>query len=181
MTPYQIIALGDSLTYGYPFGPRCSWVASLSQALGQPILNQGVNGDCLQDMLARLDRDVLDLCPKHCLILGGSNDFYQGIPYEKIKLTYLKILEELKEEKVQAWIGLPPPVREKKVEKQLQTFRNWLVRLSRQLKVPRLDFYKAFVHPKSGRIKAGVLEDEVHPSLAGYEMMGEVVRQTIGV
>lgn len=180
MTPYQIIALGDSLTYGYPFGPAYSWVARFSEATGKPILNQGINGDRLKDMLERLDRDVLDLRPRHCVLLGGTNDLFHGTKYESMKATFAKIIEELKREKVQTWIGLPPPLKNKKLESKLKTFRNWLVRFSRQCKVPRLDFYKVFVHPKSGRLKTGVLEDDVHPSMEGYQLMGELVEEKIG-
>ena len=41
----KIVCLGDSITYGFPFGPRVSWVAMLDQVLDAEIINQGINGN----------------------------------------------------------------------------------------------------------------------------------------
>ena len=37
----KIVCLGDSITYGFPFGQRVSWVAMLDQALDAQVINQG--------------------------------------------------------------------------------------------------------------------------------------------
>ena len=38
-----IVALGDSLTYGYPYSPGSSWVGLAAKELGITIYNRGIN------------------------------------------------------------------------------------------------------------------------------------------
>ena len=75
--PVKIVCLGDSLTYGFPYGPQASWVTYLSNAYGPGLCNAGVNGNTMEDMAARFDRDVLAKKPAMVVILGGTNDAYR--------------------------------------------------------------------------------------------------------
>ena len=44
------------------------------------VVNQGVNGERSDQILARFDRDVLARRPRVVVIIAGVNDVYQGRP-----------------------------------------------------------------------------------------------------
>lgn len=181
MQKLKIIALGDSITYGYPFGHKYSWVELASQKLGIPIENSGINGNTLRDMWNRLVFDVLDSKPNYVILMGGANDVYQGQTLENLELNFLKIIKALEEHSIKIVLGMPPPIEDKKLEALLESFRSFLRKKAKKNKWIILDFYKAFLDPKKKTKKAqiGLLEDGVHPSAMGYRLMGEVASTTL--
>jgi len=72
----DIIAFGDSLVAGYGADDNKDFVSDLSQAVGQPIINLGVDGDTTAGALARIH--TLDKYnPKIVIVLVGGNDYLQ--------------------------------------------------------------------------------------------------------
>ena len=71
----MLVALGDSITYGQGIPVEDNFVSLLSRRLGMPIVNAGVPGDTTEDVLARLDRDVLDRKATAVIVFLGGNDF----------------------------------------------------------------------------------------------------------
>ncbi len=175
--PKKLIALGDSLTYGYPFGNKYSWVELVSQKLGTPIENSGINGNTLRDMYQRLLFDVIDVKPDYVLLMGGANDVYQGYKAENLEQNFLKITQALEDHKIAPIVLLPPPVEEKSLEAILDEFRNFLKKTAKKRKWSLIDLYQPFLDPKkkTKRIQAGLLEDGVHPSANGYRLMADTV------
>ena len=78
----RIVALGSSSTYGEGATSRSkNYPAQLQELLDRSwgrdwaiVFNRGVNGDTLQDMLKRFDRDVLALNPNVVIWQTGTND-----------------------------------------------------------------------------------------------------------
>jgi lysophospholipase L1-like esterase len=173
MAPYRIIALGDSLTYGYPFGQPLSWVTLTSDQLSIPILNRGINGDSLARMLWRLTQDVIDVHPEICLLMGGTNDILQEVPIDQMKSNFSGIIERLLNGKILPVIGLPPPIQNAPMEKILAKFRNWTRTQAKAHSLQVMDFQKPFLD-KRKHIVTGSLEDGVHPSSQGYQLMSQV-------
>jgi len=89
----KIVAMGDSITEGYPFTNQESWVEYLAQELKCQVLNQGICGDSTSGMRERFQRDVLDHAPTHVIILGGANDAYEKIHLESVSANF-KAMEE---------------------------------------------------------------------------------------
>ena len=52
----KVIALGDSLTYGYGASPETAYPSVLAEMTRWSIINAGVNGDTSAAVLARIDR-----------------------------------------------------------------------------------------------------------------------------
>ena len=76
-----VACFGDSLIYGFPFGPRVSWIAEAEKLTGHKFLNYGVCGDCTDDILTRLQTAFLPEQTTHILFWGGANDIIQMRPH----------------------------------------------------------------------------------------------------
>jgi lysophospholipase L1-like esterase len=69
-----LAVLGDSLTAGFPFGEKVSWLSVLSEKLGVPVLNCGVCGETTADMRFRAKQILQNAELTHFVLFGGAND-----------------------------------------------------------------------------------------------------------
>jgi acyl-CoA thioesterase I len=97
--PYQMVALGDSLTAGYGLSVQDGFVPRLQAALAAAglktnVQNAGVSGDTASDGLARLDWSVPDGTQAVILELG-ANDMLRGIKPEVTRQALDEILQRL--------------------------------------------------------------------------------------
>jgi lysophospholipase L1-like esterase len=83
-----IVCLGDSITYGFPYGPATSWAARLSENIEARVINKGINGNTTSDMLARFERDVLKYKPTHLILMGGINDVVCAESLDRVKYNH---------------------------------------------------------------------------------------------
>ncbi|MGI6607350.1 MAG: GDSL-type esterase/lipase family protein [Peptococcia bacterium] len=172
MEDYTVVALGDSLTYGYPFSPQDSWAEVLRLATGWKVINAGISGDTLGDMQRRIQRDVLVHKPELVILMGGSNDVYQGISQLVMEQNFLLIWETLAKNGIAGWLGLPLPVADDYAEGKLSVWRNWLKDFGQQKKITVVDFYRDFVS-EEGWIRSDLFVDDCHPTIEGYQVMGK--------
>lgn len=174
----KIVAIGDSITEGYPFSNQESWVEHLTRDVKCQVLNQGICGDFTSGMLKRFQRDVLDHTPTHVIILGGANDAYERIPVESVSANFKAMEEACRQNGITPIFGLPTPSLLFEEEQILIEYRNWLKSYTNEKGILVFDFYSPFLE----RIKAGqgapLFVDEVHPSVEGYALMGEVAVQS---
>jgi len=78
----QILALGDSLTFGHGANSDQSWPVQLAQITNWNITNAGVNGDTSDGALTRLP-SLLDTKKYDAIIIGiGGNDMLRGVSQE---------------------------------------------------------------------------------------------------
>ncbi|MDW7651404.1 MAG: GDSL-type esterase/lipase family protein [Bacillota bacterium] len=173
----QIYALGDSITYGFPYGPQYSWVRLVSQKLDINIDNGGVNGDTTTFMLHRLP-SALAGQPSHLILLGGVNDAYWGQPLKTVLQNTEQICGSCMEKGIQPIIGLPTPVEEPQVEALLADYRASFADFARREKISVIPFHQAFL-ARDGRFKTELTTDGCHPNIDGYEAMAEVVERVL--
>lgn len=171
----RLVALGDSITYGYPFDPKCSWTEILSNSLPFEVINSGISGDTFADMLRRIENDVIAYKPTHAIVMGGTNDVFVGLSYPSIQQSFLQIAQKLRENSIQMIIGLPLPVEEEPLEQRLQRIRGWLKDFANTNNYHILNFYQDFVDPASNTLKETLLLDGCHPTIQGYKLMGSRV------
>lgn len=80
----KIVCIGDSNTYGYDprsfFGDKydVSWVDVLRSELGIEVINDGVNGRCVPEVMEEYDESVF------VIVMLGSNDLLGGLEVSTI-------------------------------------------------------------------------------------------------
>lgn len=87
-----VLALGDSLTYGYGAAPAAAYPVQLAGLTGWKVINGGVSGDTTADALARLPR-LMRQQPKLVIISIGGNDFLRKLPESTTRANIGKIIQ----------------------------------------------------------------------------------------
>ncbi|MBP9757572.1 MAG: arylesterase [Candidatus Pacebacteria bacterium] len=75
----DVVAFGDSLVVGFGANANKDFVTLLSEQIGEPIVNLGVNGDTTAKGVDRL-KDLDAYKPKVVILLLGGNDALQRVP-----------------------------------------------------------------------------------------------------
>jgi O-acetyl-ADP-ribose deacetylase (regulator of RNase III) len=174
-----VVCLGDSITYGFPYGPDASWVNLGAQALGIKLINKGANGNTTRNMRMRFSRDVTSLKPAYVIIMGGANDAFMGYTLEKYQYNITEMVTAAVNHGICPVIGLPAPVSmgEFVIDEvgvascELEYFRNWAEEYAADEELPVLDFYTPLLDPVTGSAVPAYFCDEAHPSLEGYKAL----------
>ncbi|MGJ7527236.1 GDSL-type esterase/lipase family protein [Variovorax sp. GB1P17] len=75
----RVLALGDSLTFGYGAPPDAAWPVKLGELTGWQIENAGINGDTSAGALERLPA-LLAAGSYDAILIGiGGNDMLRGV------------------------------------------------------------------------------------------------------
>lgn len=171
-----LVALGDSITFGFPYLPDQSWVAALARLM-PGVVNKGRCGDTTGDMLLRFDQDVTPLRPRLVIVCGGANDFLQGAPLREATDNIALMLRRAAAGGMVPLAALPAPCNWRQVEKHLQPLRQWL----REHVPPArlIDFYTPLKNPAGDGYAPELTADGVHPSLPGYAAMARAAWQVL--
>jgi lysophospholipase L1-like esterase len=169
-----LLALGDSITAGWPYDPEVSWVETIK--VNSPhlkVINQGISGDTFADMLNRFKKDVSLYKPDYCIIMGGTNEAYLHISQNVLKNNFLMIIDELNKLKSYIIVGIPLPVDDIPMEEYLRDFRQWLNDYCQTNHYPVINFYKSMVD-ENKKIKSHFFLDGCHPNKEGYKILGQL-------
>ena len=166
----KMVCLGDSITWGFPFGPQYSWVDLASRTLDFPMINRGINGDTADDLLERFSKDVALKVPSHVFIMVGTNDASIGVSAD----AFLKTIHQLHSctllHRVTPIFGQPVPSFDRWLEARLEKYRRGLSDFTAGKAIGLVDFSPAMLLP-DGSVNRNCFTDEVHPSKTGYRMM----------
>lgn len=166
---FKVVCLGDSITWGFPFGPEYSWVRMLNDELDGVFINQGINGNTTSDMLKRFDRAVIKHNPSHVIIMGGINDVMWQDSFDRITLNLKTMAEKAKKEGINVILGTPTGVDDPKIEILLTRIRNWIKNYALQNDISVIDFAAAFFD-SNGAVRCDLLlADGGHPTKEGYK------------
>lgn len=175
----KLVAIGDSITYGFPYTPVSSWVHLASKNLGIPIINKGMNGDTSYQMLERFDHDVIRLSPSHVIIMGGTNDACARIEAEEVFNNFCSMVEKAMKNEIKPILGLPIPCNYIQDEYILSLYREDIRDYAAANTLPILDFYKAFLQSNSKQPQGEFYADVLHPNERGYKVMAEVAIEVL--
>lgn len=175
----KLVAIGDSITEGYPFSKQNSWVEHVARELKLEILNQGICGDLTRGMRERFLQDVLRFTPTHVIILGGANDAAAAYSLAEVSANFDAMVNMSRQHGIGPILGLPTPSILAEEEKLLMQYRNWLKDYASREGIACIDFYTPFMAAISEGQADRLFVDEVHPSLEGYRLMGETAVRSL--
>lgn len=95
----KVVALGDSLTFGYGAEKNQSYPTILAQKTGWDVVNMGINGDTTADVLNRLE-GVVAQKPKLVLLGIGGNDVLRRVDRATTKNNLLNIINTLQSQSI---------------------------------------------------------------------------------
>jgi lysophospholipase L1-like esterase len=184
---HKIICHGDSLTLGADIEPAYRWPSLLQNALGGiQTINTGIGGDSTAGLLSRFGADVVSHKPDAVVIMGGTNDFWWGVPVNMVIANLFSMAYQARHHGIAPLFGLPTPFNVQAARQQpwnppeqgyaglLGDIRSLIQRLEKEAResdIPVLDFYTLFVD-KNATVDPGLfLEDGVHPNGQGNRDM----------
>jgi lysophospholipase L1-like esterase len=170
-TTKKIVAIGDSLTYGFPFSPRQSWCWRVAGLLGVTVVNKGVCGDTTADMRMRFAEDVLLAKPDIAILLGGTNDAFLDVDPEEVAENLVEMGQMAAAQGIIPFIGVPPPVNFAEAEELLRQYRDKISELTEAHKFGIINFYAALVSPETGGLMPGMHNDGAHLNEIGQDKM----------
>jgi len=92
-----VLAVGDSLTYGYGAPLDKSYPAQLSQLSGLTVINAGINGETSREGLVRLPKLLETYHPNLTILCFGGNDILQRKPLGELKENLRKMIQTCKD------------------------------------------------------------------------------------
>ena len=164
----QILAFGDSLTYGTGAPAEQSYPEVLTRLLGRTVVNAGVPGEVSAAGLKRLPEMLDRHQPSLVILCHGGNDFLRRIDQETTTRNLKAMIEMIQAQGSDVLlVGVP--------------------KLGFGLGVPK--FYAAIAEEKNipyeGEILLDLLgdnsmkSDAIHPNATGYRLMAKALHEVI--
>ena len=163
----DIIAFGDSLTYGQGAGRSETYPAYLSEMIGREVINLGVNGDTSAMGLARINQ-IKKYSPYMVLIEFSANDLFRKIPKGQTENNLREIVRKVQDMGAIAVLvdtgGAYPMETYTKIQEQIAKDYNTLF-------VPTI--MNGIYNKKS------LKSDQIHPNGEGYKIVAAKVKKEI--
>lgn len=198
----KIVVIGDSITAGYPYTDNkpgdlpndyASWTAKFRELTGYEVINQAIGGTTMVDTEARFMDDVVALHPDYCIVENG-NDVRFGLDNfnltaqaidsiismclnNNIKLIFVQPVGRFNmEDYVANPQDLPDNIKYWHMMHEYETSKGYNSLVGYYTPISQyLDNI-----PSDTLVDLTMLTDGVHPTLVGYETVGEwLTRQLI--
>ncbi|RMF22083.1 MAG: G-D-S-L family lipolytic protein [Cyanobacteria bacterium J083] len=197
--PLKIVALGDSLIYGYGDPSGGGWVERLRrqwmspQSPGHVIYNLGIRGNTVAQVSQRLEYEfsqrgeLRNRLPDLIILSVGVNDSPRlgrpdGRPYtplEKFKVQVADLLEQAKQLCPVLFVGTVP-INESKMPFLDCFYYNRLAQFTykevtklacQQRQIPYLDIFDLWLSRGEEWLQSQLAEDGLHPNVSGYQTL----------
>lgn len=173
-----------------------SFLALGSCAVKHEVLNKGIAGNNTNDLIKRIDKDIIAEQPDLVIIMGGTNDMLNSskfVSYEQLSANYTAMVNKLKAQNTAVVLMSPPPVdtaylfkRHKRTSfteepnHKIDSVSSILQQLALTNHIYFINLNKIFKSAGSPNRSAQSLlinqanfnkEDGVHPTAAGYQFI----------
>ena len=181
----RIVALGDSLTYGWM--AEKGYIDFLQDMLkarypaaAVSFINRGIPGDTAEGGLRRLKTEVIDAGPDLVFVQFGLNDAFTGCPAGRYGATIARIVELLRHDtEAEVLLVTSVALADAGEDALAEKYYGPLEQVARERSVP-LARVHAWWKEKRGADFEGLLQaDLVHPTAAGYRLMAEAIMQVL--
>lgn len=173
MTPISntdsILAMGDSLTYGFLVSAEENYPSQLSKMSGYHVINAGINGDTSGEALERFPRFPENSSIRIMILCIGANDILQRQSMISLRQNIKKMIQMAKEKEIKILLVAVP---------------NFTL-----FGLSDLDLYEEIAQEESVVLASGILSnileqpslkiDQVHPNALGYEKMAEMIYKSL--
>lgn len=178
----KAVLMGNSITEG--------WAEFDAEWLNaHNLVGRGISGQVSSQMLVRFHQDVISLKPECTVIMCGINDIglNQGvIKIENIMGNIISMVELAKANKIKPYlcsatpaanIGWRPEV--KNAPEQINELNKLIKAYAKANKITYIDYYSALVAEDGVSLKKEYARDAVHPNLAGYKVMEDILLKAL--
>ena len=181
--PNRVVFMGNSITEEWGRLDKDFF-------LNNPFVNRGIGGQTTPQMLIRFKPDVINLNPKSVVIMAGINDIAGNtgpITIGNIAENIISMAEIAVASNISVYICSTMPAIDFPWSPGLEPGPK-VVRLNSVLKsycakkgIPYVDYYSVMADSNGG-LKVPEFtsaDDLVHPNLAGYKVMGEIILSSL--
>ncbi|KAB1069633.1 SGNH/GDSL hydrolase family protein [Methylobacterium planeticum] len=188
----RIVAFGSSSTEGigastpaaaYPPRLEAALKRALPQFAGQvTVLNRGIGGEHVDDMLRRLDRDVLAAKPHLVIWQTGSNDPLRGVPLEHFRSETTAAILRMREAGIDVVLMEPQWCPKLDATPGAYRFRDVVREIGDELELPvirRSELMKDWIAEAKLTRKELFSADGLHMADAGYALLARAAADEI--
>ena len=189
--PLRIVAFGSSSTEGIgASSPSKAYPALLEAALrkkypqlgGVTVLNRGIGGEHTDDMLRRLDRDVIQAEPQLVIWQTGSNDPLRGVSIEHFREATVAGIKRMQEAGIDVVLMEPQWCPTLDATPGSARFRDAVREIGEALDVPvirRADLMQEWIREGKLTRKQLFAADGLHMADGGYALLAQAAAAAI--
>ena len=158
------------------------------------ICNTGWSGNTSRDLLARFDKDVIDLKPDWVVLMIGANDVWrhfdepalksQHVQIEEYRANLVAMLDKMKEAGIRPILWTPYLMetnRQDPLRMALESFGNVVKELCQERDILCVDAQAIFDDYLQYRYGGGISWDRLHPGHIGSMLLARGLLRAIGV
>ncbi|SFW54341.1 Lysophospholipase L1 [Pseudomonas sp. NFACC09-4] len=177
----KIVFFGDSVTAGLQVGLTSRWAQRIALFCGYvatDIINAGIPGDTTDDMLARIQADVLDKDPSVCVLMLTVNDKTNNFTLAKHETNVRSIIGQLKSAGIKVVVISPPVYRSG-----LASWVSWVEKgeqVAGQLNCPFIDVWRDYAnYYLANQTFNDWYVDYIHQTLTGNDRIFQILSRPL--
>lgn len=178
-TDHRVVFMGDSITQG--------WIDADPNLFTNDVIDRGISGQTIPQMLLRFRQDVIDLHPAVVHILAGTNDIAGNTgptSIDAIENNIKSMAELARANHIRVILASITPAANYPWQPSIQpiesirTLNDWMKTYAKKNGLVYVDYFTPLDDGHHGFI-AKLAIDGVHPNADGYAVMDKLARQAI--